>query len=502
MSKYYANGAVWGSATSGSESYEPLMRGDRVDVAIIGGGITGITAAFNLVKRGLKVAVIEAGKVGMGSTGSSTGNLYVPTGKFHTILSKHGQKTLDEVIRSRSSALEFIADRVAEFSINCSFHRVPWYYFATKEKDAREIDKERDAIKSSGMETIDNVPSGFPFPVKSVIKVENQAQFNPLQYVKKLAASIAGENCRIYENSRVTAVTDGDPCLVETHMGVITAGKVIHATHTPKGIYAVHAMMEVYREYAVAARLNVQLEPGIYWLNDENEKYSIRTYTNETGSYLIVLDDKHKTGHKEDTTTSFAKIGDYIKSVFNTEDIIYRWAAQNYSPADNLPYIGTSPLQKNTYIATGFEADGLVYGTAAAMIISDIITGRLNSSSAVYDPKRFTPAASAKKTLKENLDVITHLVNDYVIKEPAKLSSIMRGEGRIVEIKGKMAAASRDDSGNLQIVSAVCPHLGCQVHWNIAEKSWDCPCHGSRFAADGSFLEGPAFSDLEKFPQE
>lgn len=500
MSNYQSTSSVWSSASYENREYPALEQGDVVDVAIIGGGITGITAAWNLVRAGLKVAVIEQGRIGMGSTGYSTGNLYIPTAKFHSILSKHDKTALDAVIKSRAAAMVFIEDRIREFNIECDYSRVPWYYFATRETDVEEIDNERSALKYVGYESVDSVPSGFPFPVESVIKIENQAQFNPLQYVKALAAAIEGERCRIYENSRVTAITDGEPCLVETHKGVITAAKVIQATHTPKGVYGVHAMMEVFREYAVAAKLKIPFEPGIYWMREGSEKYSIRTYTNETGSYLIALSETYKTGHKENTRQNLARIEEYIRSLFSTDEFIYRWAAQNYSPADNLPYIGSSPLQKNTYVATGFAADGLVFGTAAAMILSDIITGRYNPYARVFDPKRFTPAASAAKTVKENIDVITHLISDYIIKSPDDLNTIQRGEGKIVEYKGKKGAASRDEAGNLHVVSAVCPHLGCIVHWNNAEKSWDCPCHGSRFKADGRFIEGPAFSDLSELP--
>lgn len=500
MPNYQSTDSVWSSASYDEKKYPALEQGDVVDVAIIGGGITGITTASNLVKAGLKVVVIEQGRIGLGSTGYSTGNLYVPTAKFNTILTKHDGAALEAVIKSRAAAMAFIEEKIREYNIECGYSRVPWYYFATRESDIKEVDNERSAMKYAHLESVDSVPSEFPFPVMSIIKVENQAQFNPLQYVRALAAAIEGDRCRIYENSRVTAVTDGEPCLVETHKGVITAAKVIQATHTPKGVYAVHAMMEVFREYAVAAKLKIPFEPGIYWLREGSEKYSIRTYTNETGSYLIALSETYKTGHKENTKQNFERIEEFIRSLFSTDEFIYRWAAQNYSPADSLPYIGTSPLQKNTFIATGFEADGLVFGTAAAMILSDIITGRYNQYAKVFDPKRFTPVASAGKTVKENIDVLTHLISDYIIKSPDDLITIQPGEGKIVEYNGKKGAASRDESGKLHVVSAVCPHLGCLVHWNNAEKSWDCPCHGSRFEADGHFIEGPAFNDLKELP--
>jgi len=172
----------------------------------------------------------------------------------------------------------------------------------------------------------------------------------------------------------------------------------------------------------------------------------------------------------------------------------------NYAPADDIPFIGSSPLEENVYIATGFSADGLVYGTAASIIISDLITGKPNSWAKTFDPKRFTPVASAKKILNENLDIVTNFIKDYFLKGTEKeFENIRAGEGRIVEYKGEKSAAFRDEQGGLHVVSAKCPHMGCIVHWNNGEKSWDCPCHGSRFSVDGIILEGPAYGDLEKY---
>jgi glycine/D-amino acid oxidase-like deaminating enzyme/nitrite reductase/ring-hydroxylating ferredoxin subunit len=501
MSSHKATQAVW-STTQDEFCYFPsLKEGTVVDVAIVGGGITGISAAYILSRKGLKVVLLESGKIGEGSTGSSTGNLYVPTAKFRTIASKHGHKGLEAVVLSRAAAMTFIEDRIKAFGIGCGYNRVPWYYFTPWQSDIPEIESEREMMQLSGVLTTNIVPDGFPFPVLASATTELQAQFNPLQYVKKLAAFMECDGCLIHENTKVLKITDGDPCTVETENGVVTARYVIQATHTPKGLYAVHAMMQVYREYALALRLRRDLPaPGIYWMKEGDNKYSIRTYSNETGSWLVALDDTHLIGTKEKTEKSFKKIENFIRSVFDVEEVSYLWAAQSYVPADSLPYIGTSPLEKNVYIATGFSADGLTWGTAAAMIISDLITGEPNPWAEVFNPRRLTIAASAKNAIKENLDVIGHLVKDYVFTgKEKKLTYVKRGSGKIVELSGAKAAAYRDEDGRVHIVDAICPHMGCTVHWNNAEKSWDCPCHGSRFSTEGKVLEGPAISDLKKF---
>jgi glycine/D-amino acid oxidase-like deaminating enzyme/nitrite reductase/ring-hydroxylating ferredoxin subunit len=497
---YYSTESVWSASIPKPEHFGSLPGDLKADAAIIGGGITGISTAYNLIKKGLKVIVLEAGETGKGTTGSSTGNLYVPTAQFQQVLSKHDNEALNAVISSRTAALGFIEDRINEFGIDCAFRRVPWFYFTGKKSGIKHVEDEYNAMRTGGLTVLDTLTPDFPFEIKVSTRVNMQAQFNPLQYVQKLAAAIAGENCRIYENTRVTDVKDGKPCIVETTNGTVQADFVVQATHTPKGVYAVHAMMEVYREFAIAAKLKGEYpEDGIYWDLEGKNKYSVRTYNSPAGSYLLVLDDSYRVGHMEKTQKGFKKIEKYIRAHFDVEEIIYRWAAQNYSPADYIPFIGTSPLQRNVFIATGFAADGLIWGTAASMMISDLITNVMNPWAKTFDPKRLAPVASMK-TIKENLDVTAQLISDYILKShEEELSSIKNAESRIVEYNKEKAAAYRDNDGKLHVVSAACPHLGCLVHWNNAEHSWDCPCHGSRFDIDGKFIEGPAFSDLKKF---
>src|SRR5690606_19863249 len=260
----------------------------------------------------------------------------------------------------------------------------------------------------------------------------HQAQFNPFKYVSGLAKAANTAHCQIFENTKVTNVKDGTPCQVFTENGVVTAKKVIMATHSPKGIYEVHTEMEVYREFALAAKITGELPPeGIYWNITGSNQYSVRPYSNEEGDYLIVLGEPYLTGTKEENEDCIVKIKEYLNKHFTIESIVYEWAAQNYKPADGLPYIGTSPLQTNTYIATGFKADGLVYGTLAAMIITETILGRESDWSELYDPKRFTPIASAKQFLKENMNVATHLVKDYLFYgQVDELKEIKQGEGK------------------------------------------------------------------------
>ncbi|HSI76671.1 MAG TPA: FAD-dependent oxidoreductase [Lunatimonas sp.] len=495
-------GTVWGQ-----DSQKPIfndLKGDlEADVAIVGGGITGISAAYVLSKAGLQVIVLEAGEVGKGTTGFSTGNLYAPVDpRLFSLDEKHGSETLKEVVASRVAAINFIEDRVDEFGIECDFHRVPWHLFTTpvEENGRGEILKEHRAAVEAGLEVTSRVPAGFPLSVTDIITIPGQAQFDPLVYTRELAANISSRHCQIFENSPVLDISDSDPCVLLTDQGTVRAKKVVMATHTPKGIYIVQASMESKREFALAVRLKGPLPPpAIYWHATPSGQYSIRPYQSSEGDFLIVLSRSYTVGKSDQMKTSYQSLEEYVHSRFDVERIDHIWAAQNYRPADHLPYIGRSVGDNNIYIATGFAADGLVYGTTAGLIIGDLIQGKKNRWEQLYDPKRLTPVASAKTFIKENLHVGKELLKDYIFYDrDTELSQLKNGESKLVTVDGEKVAAHRDEMGTLHLVSSICPHMGCIVHWNEVETSWDCPCHGSRFSIDGDVLEGPAYQGLAK----
>ena len=501
-SKQQKTEAVWNSSTNAA-AFPQLSKDIEVDVAVVGAGITGLTTAYLLYQNNLKVAVVEQKRIGMGTTGSSTGNLYAPIDeRLFTVESKHDEKTMKEVAASRIAATDLIEKIAQELQIECDFERVPWHLFenGSHPGEDKKVMMEFEAIKKMSLPANNVIPANFPLPVNTIATMPNQAQFNPLKYVQGMASWLKTTECAIYENTRVLHVKDGTPCEIETDHGKIKANKVVMATHTPKGIYGVHTAMQVKREYAMAVKLKGKLpSPGIYWHALGTQQYSLRPYKNEEGEFLLVLGEPHKVGEKENNETCFEKIETYIRKHFQVQSIAYKWAAQNYKPADNIPYIGSSPLEKNIYIATGFAADGLVYGTLSGLIISDLIAGKENKWSQIYDPKRFTPLASATNFAKENFTVTKNLLKDYLFYGQADaLNEIKPGEGKTIKLDNERLAAYRDEVGTIHAVSAICPHMGCVVHWNQAEKSWDCPCHGSRFSIDGTVLEGPAIHDLAK----
>lgn len=500
--KHFSNQALWSEST-GINNF-PRLTGDiEVDVAIVGAGITGISAAYNLSKAGKNVVVLEAKQVGMGTTGSSTGNLYASIDEhLFSIESTHDVDTLKAVVASRLAAIDFIEQRVKEFNLNCDFKRVPFYLFTTPDTSAKskQIEKEQDAAINAGLSLSKVAPLDFPFKVDKIVNIPDQAQFNPLKYVRQLATAIKGANCRILENTEVRDIIEGEPCIVQTNHGVVKAKHVIMATHTPKGIYAVHTAMEPYREHAMAAKIKGSLPPdGIYWHMQLTQHYSLRPSKIGNENYLMVLGEAYKVGHENNTEEKFKKIEEYLRANFEVESIDFTWAAQNYKPADVLPFIGISPMQNKIFIATGFAADGLTYGTLSGMIISDLIVGKENTWAKVYSPTRFTPKASVPKFIKENVDVAYQLIKDYLFYGDAdEVKEIKVGQGKTITLNNERLAAYRDEQGVVHLVSGICPHMGCVVHWNNGEKSWDCPCHGSRFGIDGEILEGPAYHGLAK----
>ncbi|MCW3106542.1 MAG: dependent oxidoreductase, partial [Segetibacter sp.] len=366
-------------------SFTPLRNDITVDVAIVGGGITGLTAAYILSRAGKKVAVLEARRIGEGATGSSTGNLYCTIGSpgLHNVKSKFNEQKIKEIVESRAAAVDFIESRIKEFDIECDFKRVPWSLFTEDSAGKSFVEKERKAAEEAGLTVTGNF--SFPLKIETGFTVEYQAQFNPLEYVKALSKKIKSANCQIYELTKVEDVTEGETCTVSTAGGKVTASDVIMATHSPKGIYAVHMNMGPYREYAVAVTLKgAYPAAGVWWNMLAKEHYSMRTYDTSKGTMLMALGEIHKVGQKENNHECYDNLEKFLRERFDVASVEFKWSAQQFKAADGIPYIGLSTGNTKTYIATGFSADGLTYGTLASMIISDHILGIENKWSDTY----------------------------------------------------------------------------------------------------------------------
>lgn len=484
--------SIWHAGAPATD-FPPLPGNAETDVVIIGGGITGITLAALLADAGRRVIVLEAMRVGEGTTGHSTGNLYGTVGQLQALQSAWDTETARRVVQSRMEALSLVQDIAGRLATDCGFRRVPQLIYAVDAGAQQSVRAEYEIVRQLGLPCAFEEAADLNHAIGPVLNIEGQAQFQPLAYVRALAQHIASVSCQIFENTAALEI-DHDQRLVRTPRGTVRANEVVLATHTPKGIFGLHAEMTVHREYAVAGTLPASAPPeGINW-GRGTEGHSVRHAINERGHWLVLVGSEVKTG-RHDGAAEQRAVDERAHAQFGLVPE-FRWSAQNYHSPDFIPYIGRSRTV-DTLIATGFAADGLTYGTLAARLIADQITGRDNPYSELYAARRITPVKSAPRFIEENVLVLKSFMQDYITdRKTATLEQVRPGSGAIVEHQGERVAAYRATDGSVSMVSPVCTHLKCLVHWNAAESSWDCPCHGSRFGVDGRVLEGPALTPL------
>lgn len=377
------------------------------------------------------------------------------------------------------------------------------YVYTNDARRVKQLRSELAILQENGLEAI--IVNDLSIPVKFIfaIKIDHQARFNPSIYLANLANNLAENNCQIFEQTPVIRLKEEkNYCRIETTNGTIIAKQVLITTHIPKGINKLQFFSFPYRSYAIAFSIKASEYPnGLFWDMD-SPNYSTSThniYTQDIDT-IIVAGNHHKTGQPVFTTHDdhFVITEKYVQEHYNVDNIKATWSAQHYKTADNISYIGlASRWSKRMYVATGYATDGLIYGTVARLLLSDIISNKPNPWIAVYNSNRFTPLASFVQFVKENLNVFIHFSKDHIKSLfSRRLRSIRPGEGKIITIKGKKVAVYHTLDGKYKMISAICTHMKCVVAWNEAEKSWDCPCHGSGFTVDGKIIEGPALDPL------
>ena len=492
---------IW-VGTAAHEPFAPLQRDMEADVAIVGGGITGVTLALLLAEAGVPALLLEARSIGGGSTGHSTGNLYQLIGSGLNALAQHWSPEVARgVAQSRGEAIDLVQHNVRQYGIACAFRRCALHWYADTAHAQPFIELEFHAAQQAGLPAL--LESEWDEPLTTavgpILVVQQQAQFHPLLYVRSLAQHAVRQGCRIFEQSPVLHI-DLDQRRLSTAHGSVHARHLVLATHTPKGMHGLHAEMLPQREYGLAALIDAgsdtpQWPPGIYWGRGA-DRHSVRQLQTAQGDYLIVVGEAVKTAQHV-ASESMDRLEDLARRCFGVQRVAYRWSAQNYRAADGLPYIGRG--SHGAFVATGFGADGLTYGTLAAMMIADQIRGRSNAWSELYRPDRVTPLKSARLLMEETVGTATAYVEDRLTRRPGRRADdLAPGQAAIIKSEGDTLAAYRNGGGELFVVSPVCTHMKCMVRWNDAERSWDCPCHGSRFAPDGTVIEGPALEPLRR----
>ncbi len=495
------NESLW-IATTPTSSFPALDRDLSIDVAIVGGGISGLTAAYLLKRSGLSVAVVDAHRIAEGETGHTTAHLTEAIdARYHSLERDFGRDGARLAAEASRAAIHQIEQIALELGISCGLRQLPGFLYSETGDDLDKLREEAEAARRAGVvaEYITDVP--LPFATGGV-RFEKQSEFHPRRYLLPIAESIPGNGSFIFENTNVLAVHDGEPCRVETEDFVITAKAVFVAANVPvNNRFFLQTKIPAYRSYAMAAEVSADSDlEGLFWDTADPYHYTRWQRTDE-GLYIIVGGKDHKTGDGTDTESCYQALEDYIRSHFIVHEISHRWSGQIIEPLDGLPYIGRNSFSKNVYVATGFAGQGMTFGTFSGMLVSDLIRAIDNPWKELFDPTRIKPIASAVDFVTENVDFPKHLVGDRLTSvdvEGKSLDDVLPGEGKLLKIDGRKMAVSRSDSGELTALSPVCTHMGCDVHWNNAERSWDCPCHGSRFSAGGEVLNGPAVKPLER----
>ena len=490
--------SLWQSTVS-APRFEPLRGELRADVAVVGAGITGITAALLLAQRGKSVVVLERDVVGGGETGNTTAHITVAVDyRYHFIRRKYSAAEARAMADASSASMAKIAELVEQYSIDCHFRRVPAYLYTEKRKYVSELKSEAAAAREAGLDAQWTTDVPLPFETRGAVLWPDQAQFHPGEYLAGLTKQAVAAGVRIFERTPVTEIKHGGPCIVRTDQGAVTADAVFQATNVPVvGFTLVHTKGAPYRTYAMAWRVEGEHPDGLFWDTADPYHYT-RWQETADGTFLIVGGEDHRVGEEEDTEGAFARLEEYARTYFGVGTPDYRWSGQVIEPHGGLPLFGGS---HNVFISTGYAGQGMTMGTLGAMIVTDLITGVENGWADVFRYDRVHAHMTTREFITENLHFPGHLIPDRLTSadvEASSVAAVPAGEGMILKLEGKKVAAYRDDAGTLFCVSPICPHMKCDVAWNNAEKTWDCPCHGSRFKPDGEVLNGPAHAPLEK----
>jgi glycine/D-amino acid oxidase-like deaminating enzyme/nitrite reductase/ring-hydroxylating ferredoxin subunit len=494
--------SVW-IATGPQQPVQPRLEGNvTADVAVIGGGIVGITTALLLEESGARVVLLEANQLARGVTGHTTAKVSSQHGMIYSQLRStfgtDGARTYGE---ANEAALDWMARRIEQQGIECDFRRQPSYAYVTSSSDRSQAEEEAEAAAEAGLPATFTETSPLPYPIEAAVRFENQAEFHVRKYLLALAEGLSGE---VYENSHAVELDTDERCVIKTPGGRVTADQVVVATHYPfLDRSLAFARVHPQRSYAILCRIGGRPPEGMH-ISADSPTRSIRAVPVDGEELLLVGGEGHKPGTGGDTEERYRRLEEFARQHWDVASVDYRWSAQDNTTIDTVPYVGRlTPFSKRVFMATGFAKWGMTGGTAAALILSDLLLGRENAWAELFDPNRFKPLASASKLVKENAEAGLHFFGDRLRNRGTRsIEDLQLGEGDIVRLEGQKVAAYRDETGKVTAVSPTCTHLGCLVNFNNAEKSWDCPCHGSRFAPDGAVLQGPAVHRLERKPLE
>jgi len=486
-------------ATSDRTDYDPLDGELRVDTAVVGGGIAGVTTAAKLDAADQSVALLERDRILGGTTGRTTAKVTSLHGLvYDELIDSFGVDRARQYAAANQAAIEDIARTVERRDIDCGFGRAPAYTYVVPGGDRAAVRAEVNAARELGLPAAYVEDCDLPYEIDAAVRFDDQAYFHPRRYLLELARGVAGNGSHVFEETTVEGIDDGAPCRVSTDRGTVTADTVVVASHFPVEDDALYfSRLRPKRSYIVAARLAGEQPDGLYY-DPEEPYFSVRPHATDD-SLVLLGGQNHRTGDGDSTEERYRTLERRAREHFDVESIEYRWATQDFVSVDTVPLIGkAAPQVSNVYVATGFGGWGMTNGTAAGRLLADEILGRESDRAEVFDPNRLEPLASKSEFLSHNTKTMRHYFEDYLGSRPSlDPLALDPGEAGVYEFDDDPVAVYRDEDGEVHARSAVCPHMGCLVDWNDGEKSWDCPCHGSRFGVDGEVLDTPAVDGLE-----
>lgn len=467
------------------------------DCLVVGGGITGLTVALMLQQAGKKTMIAEAHHIGFGTTGGTSAhiNTFADT-TYSEAQSAFGKEGAQLFAAAVNEGFDIIKQNIKTYKIACDFGLKKGYVYAETEDQVRQLEDLCQGMHEVGLdcEYTDEVP--IPVPHQVAVVMENQAQFHPLKYLQGLEKAYLKAGGLIMENTRIESVkVENKLHLARSGGQTYKALNVIYATHVPPGITIFSFRCAPYRSYVLGVKLADDQYPDALIYDLQEPYHYFRTHIIDGEKYLLVGGNDHKTGH-DDPERAFVSLIKYARKYYKVTSVDYQWSSQYYVPVDGFPYIGHID---GIYCATGFNGNGMMLGSISAKILSDLILGKKSKYEKVFSPSRIKPIDGFSEFVKENADVAYHFVADrFKIHETDSVKRLSPGTGKVLEVDGKKIAAYKDMDGVIHALNPTCTHAACIVGWNAAETSWDCPCHGARFAIDGKVLTGPATRDLQQ----
>ena len=490
-------------------TFKGIQQDIHVHIVIVGAGITGITLAYLLTQQGVKVALLDAGKITNGTTGHTTAKITAQHDLIYDqLIRTFGEEIARSYYDANSEALQFIKKTVNEHQIDCDFSEQDAFIFTNSDEQMSKLKAEINAyekLKIDG-EYLHQIPLNIE--TKAAIKMAKQAQFHPIKYLHQLVRYIVGHGGVLLENTTAIDLDVSE----EKKKKIITsdghhvfAEKLVITSHFPfydlKGYF--FARLSPDRAYVVGAESSEPYPGGMY-ITAEQPKRSIRSTPLANGKHLLLISGgSHKTGHIADTEHFYNELADYATSHFQVDRISYRWSAQDLYTLDKVPYVGRMEHgDEYTFVATGYGKWGMTNGTAGALLLKDLVLGKDNQFEQLYAPSRIHGDTAFKNFIVQNADVAKELIKGKLQRPDKSVDDVRAGEGAVVTVHGRRAGCYKEEDGSVHVVDTTCTHLGCEVAWNNGDRTWDCPCHGSRFSFDGEVIEGPAETPLKKIDLE